>query len=160
MNSNIGIYVKALATLVVTGLTAYIAAAADGSVTAVEWVTIAIAVVVATGVVWAIPSTPKWFQSYGKAFAGALVAGLSSLAVGLSDGDPDGAVGSLSQAEIITAIVAFIVALGLVAAAPNAASSDPTGVDGRIVPVSYATKQGLVGGQPPTATPPAASTAT
>jgi len=146
MNSTIGIYVKDLATLVVTGLTAYIAAVTDGDVTSIEWITIVISVLVASGIVWAIPSTPKWFQSYGKAFASALTAGLSSIAVGLLDA-------GLSQAEIVTAVVAFITALGLVAASPNAAASDPVGADGRIVPVTYQAKQNLIGTPPPPVTP-------
>ena len=136
--STIGLYTKALGTLVVTGLTAYITALADDSVNTQEWITIAIAVLVGTGVVWAVPSTPEVYRKYGKASAGALVAGLASVAVGLTDG------GGLSQAEIVTAIVALITALGVVSISPNAASSDPVNAQGRIVPVSLSDKQALV----------------
>lgn len=61
---------------------------------------------------------------YWKAILGGLVAGLGSVAAGLPDG--------LTQAEIITAIVAALVAAGGVGLVPNAGFLDlsklPAGV--------------------------------
>lgn len=148
--STIGLYIKAIGTLVVTGLTAYIAALADGDVTSVEWITIVISVVIATAIVWAVPSTPAVFQKWGKAIASAVVAALSSIAVGLTDGN------GLSQAEIITAIVAGLTSLGLIGFASNAASSDPYNpATKQVHPVSYDEKAALIGSPP--ASPPYSS---
>src|SRR5439155_1051762 len=99
--ATIGLYTKAIGSLVVTGLTAYITAASDGHVTSTDWITIVIAVLAALGVVWAIPSTPAWLNRFGKAIAAALIAGLTSVVIGLQDD------GGLSQVEGITAIIAF-----------------------------------------------------
>jgi hypothetical protein len=147
-SSTTGLYAKAIGSIVVTGLTAYIAASADGSVSATEWITIVIAIVAALVVIWAIPSTPVWLARGGKAIAAAVIAALSSIIIGLEDG-------GLSQAEIITAIVAFLTSLGLVAISPNAASSDPTDARGKIVPIDYQTKQTIAGN--PGITPPRAA---
>jgi hypothetical protein len=148
--STIGLYTKAIGSLVVTGLTAYITAAGDGDITTTDVIVIVVAVIAALGVVWAIPSTPLWLSRFGKAIAAALVAGLSSLIIGLQDG------GGLNQVETITAIIAFLTALGLVGVSPNAASSDPTDARGRIVPIGYETKQTLAGN--PGVAPPPTST--
>lgn len=49
---------------------------------------------------------------YAKAFIGSLVAGLGALLTALDDG-------SLSAQEIVTVIIAFLVAFGAVFAIPN-----------------------------------------
>lgn len=144
-----GLYTKAIASLVVTGLTAYITAASDGDVTTVDWISIAIAVLAAAGVIWAIPNTPSWLATYGKSLAAALIAGLSSLIIGLTQGD-----NGLTQPELLTAIIGFITALGVVAIAPNAASSDPVDpATGHVIPISQEEKleiaTGIVPGQEP-----------
>jgi hypothetical protein len=139
----IGLYAKALGTMVVTGFTATIAALADNSIAPDEWLTIAIATLLSTGVVWAVPSTPAWMRHYGKAGVAGIVAFLSSIAVGLTDG-PGGSV-EISQAEWLTAAVALLTALGVVAATSNAAASDPV-MGKKIVPVSHDEKVRLVNG--------------
>jgi hypothetical protein len=134
--STIGLYTKAIASLVVTGLTSYSTAAADGNVTGSEWLTTAIAVIAGTAIVWAIPQAPEWLRYYGKSVAAGLVAFLGSLIIGLQDG------GGLSQAEITTAIAALIIGSGLVGIASNAASSDPVSVaTKKIIPVSLDDKR-------------------
>jgi hypothetical protein len=135
-----GLYTKAIASLVVTGLTAYITAASDDVVTTVDWISIAIAVLAAAGIIWAIPNTPSWLATYGKSLAAALIAGLSSIIIGIQQGD-----NGLSQTEIITAIVGFIAALGVVAVAPNAASSDPVNpTTGQVVPITREEKLSMI----------------
>ena len=55
-------------------------------------------------------------SKYAKAIVGALVAGLTALLPGIGDG--------VSAAEWVTAVVAFLVALGVVWAVPNAPSGE------------------------------------
>ena len=52
-------YVKALTGGLVSGLTSAATALTDGIVTPVEWVTIALAFILGTGVVYAVPNYPK-----------------------------------------------------------------------------------------------------
>ena len=51
-------YAKAIAGAITAGLTAAATALTDGSVDPVESITIAIAVITALGVVWAVPNGP------------------------------------------------------------------------------------------------------
>lgn len=51
-------------------------------------------------------------SQYAKAIVGAVIAGLSALGTGLDDGN-------LSTQEIVTAIIACLVALGVVFGVPN-----------------------------------------
>ena len=51
-------YAKAIAGAITAGLTAAATALTDGSVDPVEAITIAIAVITALGVVWAVPNGP------------------------------------------------------------------------------------------------------
>ena len=51
-------YAKAIAGAITAGLTAAATALTDGSVDPVESITIAIAVITALGVVWAVPNAP------------------------------------------------------------------------------------------------------
>lgn len=136
--STISLYTKAIGTLVVTALTSYISAVEDnGNVTAPEWITIVISTLVATSVVWAVPSTSEKARQVGKSVTAAIVAFLSSLAVGLTDG-------GLAQPEVITAVVAGLTALGFVGVAKNAASNDPVSAAKRYVPVSTHEKRAAV----------------
>lgn len=140
-SERLGLYGKAFSGAVVAGLGAYSTALGDGPaglqhVTPAEWIAIVLSFLASFGVVWAIPQTPAVFAKYGKLiFAGIAAAG-SSLITGLLDG-------SLSQTEIITAIIAFSLASGLTGAVSNAASSDPVR-DGKLVPVSTGAKEDLV----------------
>ena len=134
----VGLYAKALAAAAVAGLGAYSTAIQDGSgLSASEVVGLIITVLVAAGAVWAVPNIPDGVRVYGKMFVGAIVAGLGTLGTGFTDG-------SLSQVEVISAVVAFIVALGLVGVTSNAASSDLVDPDTKkILPVTSETKYEL-----------------
>lgn len=133
----VGLYAKAIAGAAVAGLGSYSAAIQDGSgVSGSEWLALAVTVLVAAGAVWAVPNIPASVASYGKAFVGAAVAVLGTLGTSWTDG-------SLTQIEVISAIVAGIVALGLVSATSNAAESDPV-VNKKLVGVSTRSKRRLV----------------
>lgn len=56
-------------------------------------------------------------QRYAKAITGAVVAGLSTLALGLTDASAAGT--DLTGQEWLTAAIAFLVGLGAVWAVPN-----------------------------------------
>ena len=60
-------YAKAIAGAVTAGLTAAATALTDGSVDPVESITIAIAVITALGVVWAVPNTPAEYAGDHRA---------------------------------------------------------------------------------------------
>lgn len=129
----IGLYAKVLVAALVAGLNAYIAATPAG-VSATEWIATGITVIVALGVVWAIPLTPAWLATYGKALFGGLVAAGGSITPSLMDG-------SLTTDEVLKAIVAFILATGITGVAPNASASDPVDpATGKQVAVPAATK--------------------
>lgn len=51
-------YAKAFTAAVVAGLTAAAAGLDDGSLSAQEWIGVAIAFLVALGAVWAVPNSP------------------------------------------------------------------------------------------------------
>jgi len=51
-------YAKAIVAALTAGLGAYGTAVADGSVTAQEWVGVAVAVLAGLGLVWAVPNQP------------------------------------------------------------------------------------------------------
>lgn len=134
----IGLYAKALSAAAVAGFGAYATALQDGpGVTGAEGIGIVIAVLLSLGAVWAVPNVPSVVAGYGKALAGALIAGLTVVGTGWLDG-------SVSQVEIVNAIIAFIVGLGLVAGVSNAAESDPTDAKGSLIPVTQGEKQAYV----------------
>ena len=137
--NKIGLYAKALATLVVAGAGSVVSALSDNVITPSEWIAAVILMLGSSGIVWAVPMTPEWLSTYGKSAAAGLAAGLSAIGTGLADGL------GLSQAEIITAVIALAMGSGLVASTSNAASSDPVNPEtGKIVPVSLAEKKTLL----------------
>lgn len=115
--SSIGLYAKAIAAAVVATLMAAVSALADNQITPVEWTVIAGAFLIGLGAVWAVPNVPEVLRTYGKAATAGLVAVVAAVGVGLTDG-------ALSQAEILTAVIALITGSGLTAIVPNAAESD------------------------------------
>lgn len=132
-----GLYAKALAGAAVAGLSAYSVAVQDGSgITASEALVIVGTVLVALGGIFLIPNVPEGVRVYGKAILGAVIALVGTLGTGLTDG-------GLSQVEVVGAIIAFIVALGLVGVTSNAASSDPVTPKGKVVPIPSEVKYNL-----------------
>ena len=60
-------YAKAIAGALTAGLTAAATALTDGSVDPVESITIAIAVITALGVIWAVPNEPAEYDGEHRA---------------------------------------------------------------------------------------------
>lgn len=125
----IGTYTKCIIAAVMAGVTAAITALNDnGNITLLEWVVVASAVVVTGGAVFAVPNVPASVRRYGKAIVAAVLAGLGSVAVALTDG-------GVSNAEWLTIALAVIGGLGPTYIAPNAALSDEfRGVNNVVVP--------------------------
>jgi len=125
-----GLYTKVIISAAVAAGGTLYAAQSDAVITGGEWIAIAITFLVNLGLVWAIPMTPAIVATYGKALASGLISGLGVVGTGLADGQ------GLQGPEITAAILAFIAGTGLVYTAPNALSSDPVGLDGKLVPIS------------------------
>jgi hypothetical protein len=139
-NASLGLYGKAFSGAVVSALTAYSTAYSDGGgVTTSEWIGVAVATIGSFGLIWAVPNTPRAVAKYGKLLAAGFAALGSSLIVGLLDG-------SLSQPEVITAVIAFGLASGLTGTVSNAASSDPSDANGHLVAIPEAVKDSMVEG--------------
>ena len=103
-------YLKAILAALIAAGTAVATGLEDNTLTTGEWITAALAVLGSGGVVWYIANGAG--AQYAKAVAGALTAGLTSLAVAVNDD-------LVTQQEWLTALVAAAVALGGVWAVPN-----------------------------------------
>jgi peptidoglycan/LPS O-acetylase OafA/YrhL len=137
----IGLYAKAAAGGVTAAFAAYVSAVQDGpGVAGYEFLSIVLAFVVGCGAVWLVPNLPAGVSRYLKAGVGALVAVLSALITGWTDG-------SINASEWYAALFAGLAALGLVGVVPNAAESDPVDVSTKkLVGVTRAQKSALVTG--------------
>lgn len=103
-------YAKAFLAIVVSTLGALVVALGTGAtsfsdISAKSWLVAALAVIGSGGVVWLTQNGPD--APYIKAVMAALSAGIGSLVIGLDDN-------LLTNAEILTAISAAIVATGAV----------------------------------------------
>lgn len=138
MESNIGLYAKAIAGSAAAGLTAAVTALTDGQITGFEWTIIVGAVLVGLAAVWAVPNVPEPVRKYGKMIVGGLVAVVASVGAALVDGS------GVSQAELLTIALAALAGLGLVGVTPNAASSDAVDpLTNKVVPVSAEVKEAI-----------------
>ena len=136
----LGLYGKAFAAAVVSGLTAYLAAENDAEgVTTADWITVVLAFLATFGIIWAIPNTPKFLAGIGKSLFAGLAAAGAALIPAFSDGH-------LSTPEIIAAVVAFLIGAGLTGTISNAASSDPVDTEGHLVAVPADVKQAMLSG--------------
>lgn len=113
----LGLYAKAVGGAVIAGLSAVVAALADGHIDPLEWATVAGAVLVGLGAVWVIPEFPVSVGKYLKAITSGLVSGLASFsAIAINGHLP-------TQQEWITIAVAVAIGSGLVHVTKNAAAS-------------------------------------
>jgi peptidoglycan/LPS O-acetylase OafA/YrhL len=107
-------YAKAFVTALVAAIASIISILGPGEglgdVTAVGWITTALAVLGSAGVVWYVENGPA--AKYSKAVVAMATAGLASLVVALDDN-------VVSTGEWLVAVVAALVASGLVFATPN-----------------------------------------
>lgn len=103
-------YLKAIAAAVVAGATAIVTALDDNTITSAEWLAAVVAVCGSAGVVWYVTNGP------GGQYAKAIFAGISTLAASLIVAYNDNMV---STQEWLTAGIATLVGLGLVAAVPG-----------------------------------------
>lgn len=106
---------KAIVAALIAAGTSLATALDDGGISTGEWITAALAILGSAGVVWYVANGPGF--EYAKAVVGALTAGLTSLLVAIEDD-------VLTQQEWVTAVVATLLGLGLVAAVPNAPPED------------------------------------
>lgn len=118
--ANLGLKAKAIGGTVVAALLAVQAALLDqdtpGRIAGWEWPTIPAAALVVLVGVWNTPVTA--LQAKAKLYAGAALAGLTTLVAALRDGE------GLTQGEVISIVVAVLVAGGLVYALPEARKSE------------------------------------
>lgn len=130
----LGTYGKAIAAAVIALLSAYTTARADGAgVSLGEGFVIAAAFVVTFGGVWVVPNVPDKVRKYGKLITGVVLVVISSLGTAATDG-------SISQTEIINAIVALLGSLVVTGGVSNAAASDPVNAKGHVIPIPEAVK--------------------
>lgn len=118
-----GQYVKAIAALVVSVLTAIVAAVGNGSLDDLDgnaWVKIALVVVGGTGATWFVENVPGLAGGVIKAVLGTATAALTAWTVAYEN---DGVV---SQGEWLTIIAAALTALTAVYQLRNYPPSRPT----------------------------------
>jgi hypothetical protein len=107
---------KAIAAALVALGSSLVIALDDGHISTAEGITGALAVLGSAGVVWYAMNGAG--ARYVKAVVGAMAAALTVLLVALDDN-------VITQQEWVSAIVAAIIGLGIVAAVPNAPPSRP-----------------------------------
>lgn len=127
---NLGNIAKAVVGAVLAGVAPYTAALLPssqlgGRVSVGEWLTVVVAVLVASAAVWRADNV-RWFK-YAKATAAAVVTFLGPLVVVFLAG------GAPTQADVLNALVQVAITFGVVSQVPNAPETewhDPIGGDG------------------------------
>ena len=104
---NIGFYAKSIVTIIAAGLGILVAALADNTVSALEYVNIGIALVTAIGV-YLIPNLPAGPATVGKTFVAAAGAALAALATVLATTLDFSAVSSSDWLSVLLAAGAAI----------------------------------------------------
>lgn len=105
---------KAVAGTIVIAGSGVVAALGDNSITWTEGLGIAITALGSGWIVHYVTNPKSKYGQYAKSVVAGVTAGLSSLVVALGDDN------FVSHQEMVTAIVAAVVALGIVRQVPNA----------------------------------------
>lgn len=132
---NLGNIAKAVVGALVAGVAPYTAALLPtsqlgGQVSLGEWLTVVVAVLVASAAVWRADNV-RWFK-YAKATTAAVVTFLGPLVIVFLSG------GAPTQTDVLNALVQVVIAFGVVSQVPNAPETewhDPIGGDGEPDPL-------------------------
>lgn len=116
--TTIGLWTKAILSMIGAALGAALVALQDGHIESFEWVTIVVGALAALTVISFIRNATSGVLYYARAGTAAVIACLTAVGTGLADGQ------GLTANELIVAALALITALP-VSIAPDAKDSDP-----------------------------------